>query len=218
VAFQVRGEDTGMAPHAYRVILFDLGGVLVDVESVTALQRLLDRALPEEEVGQLWLTASSWVSLFESGRCTPEVFAAGIVDEWRLAVTADAFLDDFRRWPKRLWPGVQELLAALAPRFTLACLSNTNTVHWPHMRDVLGLSGLMHRYYLSHEIGHLKPSRAVFEHVLADLCYPPQQVLFLDDNQLNVDAAQAVGLQAYRAVGIEEVHTVLRSLGLLEIA
>jgi HAD superfamily hydrolase (TIGR01509 family) len=218
VAFQVRGEDTGMAPHAYRVILFDLGGVLVDVESVTALQRLLDRALPEEEVGQLWLTASSWVSLFESGRCTPEVFAAGIVDEWRLAVTADAFLDDFRRWPKRLWPGVQELLAALAPRFTLACLSNTNAVHWPHMRDVLGLSGLMHRYYLSHEIGHLKPSRAVFEHVLADLCYPPQQVLFLDDNQLNVDAAQAVGLQAYRAVGIEEVHTVLRSLGLLEIA
>ncbi len=207
-----------MAPHAYRVILFDLGGVLVDVESVAALQRLLGRALPEEELGRLWLTASSWVSLFESGRCTSEVFAAGIVDEWRLAVTADAFLDDFQRWPKRLWPGVQELLAALAPRFTLACLSNTNAVHWPYVRDVLGLSGLLHRYYLSHEIGHLKPSHAVFEHVLADLGCPPQQVLFLDDNQLNVDAAQAVGLQAYRAVGIEEVHTVLRSLGLLEVA
>jgi len=206
-----------MAPHAYRVILFDLGGVLVDVESVAALQRLLGRALPEEELGRLWLTASSWVSLFESGRCTSEVFAAGIVDEWRLAVTADAFLDDFQRWPKRLWPGVQDLLAALAPRFTLACLSNTNAVHWPYVRDVLGLSGLLHRYYLSHEIGHLKPSHAVFEHVLADLGCPPQQVLFLDDNQLNVDAAQAVGLQAYRAVGIEEVHTVLRSLGLLEI-
>ena len=138
--------------------------------------------------------------------------------EWRLAVTADAFLDDFQRWPKRLWPGVQELLAALAPRFTLACLSNTNAVHWPYVRDVLGLSGLLHRYYLSHEIGHLKPSHAVFEHVLADLGCPPQQVFFLDDNQLNVDAAQAVGLQAYRAVGIEEVQTVLRSLGLLEIA
>ena len=88
-------------------------------------------------------------------------------------------------------------------------------MHWPYVRDVLGLSGLLHRYYLSHEIGHLKPSRAVFEHVLADLGCPPQQVLFLDDNQLNVDAAQAVGLQAYRAVGIAEVRTVLRSLGLL---
>ena len=85
-----------MVPHAYRVILFDLGGVLVDVESVTALQRLLGRVLPQEELWQRWLTASSWVSLFESGGCTPEVFAAGIVAEWRLAVTADAFLDDFQ--------------------------------------------------------------------------------------------------------------------------
>ncbi len=30
-----------MAPHASWVILFDLGGVLVDVESVAAIQRLL---------------------------------------------------------------------------------------------------------------------------------------------------------------------------------
>ena len=204
-----------MALHEYQVMLFDLGGVLVEVDGVAALQRLLEQPLSQDEVWQRWLTASPWVSLFESGRCTPEVFAAGLVEEWRLPVTAEAFLDDFQCWPKRLWPGVQALLAALAPRFTLACLSNTNAVHWPHMRDTLGLGGLFQRYYLSHEIGHLKPDRAVFEHVLADLGCPPRQVLFLDDNQLNVDAAQAVGLQAYRAVGIEAVQSVLRSLGLL---
>ncbi len=61
----------------------------------------------------------------------------------------------------------------------------------------------------------LKPTRAAFEHVLADIGCAPAYVVFLDDNQLNVDAARAVGLQAYRAVGIAEVRTVLRSLGLL---
>jgi methionine salvage enolase-phosphatase E1 len=40
-------------------------------------------------------------------------------------------------------------------------------------------------------------------------------VVFLDDNQLNVEAARAVGLKAYRTVGIAEVRTTLRSLGLL---
>ena len=199
-----------MAPQAYQVILFDLGGVLVDVEGVAAFQRMLGRPLSQAEVWQRWLTASAWVSTFESGRCTPEVFAAGMVEEWRLTVTAEAFLDDFRRWPKRLLPGVRELLALLAQHFILACLSNTNDVHWPHMRDTLGLSSLLHRYYLSHEIGHLKPARAAFEHVLTDLGCAPECVVFLDDNQLNVDAAQAVGLQAYRAVGIGEVRTVLR--------
>jgi glucose-1-phosphatase len=211
-------REDGQTPHAYRVILFDLGGVLVDVEGVAAFQRMLGRPLSQEEVWQRWLTASAWVSTFESGQCTPEAFAAGIVAEWGLTVTAEAFLNDFRGWPKRLFPGVRELLALLAPHCTLACLSNTNSVHWPHIRDTLGLSGLLHRYYLSHEIGHLKPTRTAFEHVLADLGCAPHCVVFLDDNQPNVDAAQAVGIQAYRTVGIAEVQTALRSLGLLGTA
>ena len=91
-------------------------------------------------------------------------------------------------------------------------------MHWPHVRDTLGLSGLLHRYYLSHEIGHLKPARTAFEHVLADLGCHSSCVVFLDDNQLNVDAAQTVGIQAYRTVGIAEVQTALRSLGLLKPA
>src|SRR5262245_20990602 len=205
----------GMVLRTYQVILFDLGGVLVEVDGVAALQRVLEQQLPSEEVWQRWLTASAWVSMFESGQCTPEAFATGIVTEWGLAVTAEAFLDDFRHWPKRLFPCVRDMLALLAQRCTLACLSNTNSVHWPHIRDTLGLNGLLHYYYLSHEIGHLKPTRAAFEHVLADLGCPPSCVIFLDDNQLNVDAAQDVGIQAYRTVGITEVQTVLQSLGLL---
>jgi len=204
-----------MVSYTSHIILFDLGGVLVEVDSVAALQQVLGQHLSPEEVLQRWLTASTWVSTFESGQCTPEAFAAGIVTEWGLAVTAEAFLDNFRQWPKRLFPGVQDMLALLAQRCTLACLSNTNSIHWPHIRDTLGLHGLLHHYYLSHEIGHLKPTRAAFEYVLADLRCPPSRVLFLDDNQLNVEAAQAVGIQAYRTVGIVEVQTALQALTLL---
>jgi glucose-1-phosphatase len=204
-----------MVSRAYQVILFDLGGVLVEVDGVVALQRGLGQHIPPEEVWQRWLTASAWVSTFESGQCTPEAFATGIVTEWGLAVTAEAFLDDFRHWPKRLFPGVRDMLTRLAQRCTLACLSNTNSVHWPHVRDTLRLNGLLHHYYLSHEIGHLKPTRAAFEHVLADLGCPPSCVVFLDDNQLNVEAARDIGIQAYRTVGIAEVQATLQSLALL---
>jgi putative hydrolase of the HAD superfamily len=204
-----------MALHTYQIILFDLGGVLVEVDNVAALQRMLGTQLSPEEIWQHWLTASTWVSTFESGQCTPEVFATGIVTEWGLAVTAEAFLDNFRHWPKCLFPGVQEMLGLLAQRYTLACLSNTNSIHWPHIRDTLGLNGLLHHYYLSHEIGHLKPTRAAFEYVLADLRCSPSRVVFLDDNQLNVEAAQAMGIQAYCTVGIAEVQIILQSLALL---
>jgi putative hydrolase of the HAD superfamily len=70
-----------MASYTHHIVLFDLGGVLVEVEGVAAFQRMLGRPLSQEEVWKRWLTASAWVSMFESGRCTPEVFAAGIVAE-----------------------------------------------------------------------------------------------------------------------------------------
>ncbi|MBM3226795.1 MAG: hypothetical protein FJZ47_23775 [Candidatus Tectomicrobia bacterium] len=122
-----------------QVILFDLGGVLVEVDSIPALQRMLGTHLAPEAIWERWLTASHWVRTFESGQCTPEAFATGIVTEWGLNVVAAAFLENFRTWPTRLLPGVHALLASLAPRFTLACLSNTNDVHWTHIRDTLGL-------------------------------------------------------------------------------
>ncbi len=203
-----------MTADEIHVILFDLGGVLVEVDGVAALRRMSGQELSDEAVWQRWLLTSPWVRTFESGHCTPEAFASGIVAEWGLSIATEAFLQDFQGWPRRLWPGVQGMLADLASRCTLACLSNTNVVHWPHIRDTLGLGGLLHHYYLSHEIGHLKPNPAIFEHVLHDLGRNPEQVVFLDDNQVNVDAARALGLQAYRTVGLEQVQTVLQELGL----
>ena len=197
-----------------QVILFDLGGVLVEVDGVAVLRRLLGQELPDEAIWQRWLLTSPWVRTFESGQCTPEAFASGIVAEWGLPIAPEMFLQDFRAWPRRLWPGVPALLADLALCCTLACLSNTNAVHWPHIHDTLGLAGLLHRHYLSHQIGHLKPHPAIFEHVLRDLGCAPQQVVFLDDNQVNVEAAQALGLQAYRTVGLAQVQMVLQELGL----
>ena len=110
-----------MAPYTHQIILFDLGGVLVEVDSVAALQQVLGQQLSSEEVWQRWLTASTWVSTFESEQCTPEAFATGIVTEWGLAVHAEAFLDNFRHWPKRLFPGVHPMLGCWPLRYTLAC-------------------------------------------------------------------------------------------------
>lgn len=204
-----------MAQAAYQAIVFDVGGVLVELGGVAALQKMLERPLPEDVMWTRWLTASPWVRLFESGQCTPEAFATGMVAEWQLQVTPEAFLENFRSWPTRLLPGVNDLLSRLAPRWTLACLSNTNSVHWPHVRDTLGLQGHFQRLYLSHEMGRLKPDRAAFEHVVDDLGCAPATILFFDDNLLNVHAAQEVGLHAHCAAGVAEVQAILHRLGIL---
>ena len=40
-----------------------------------------------------------------------------------------------------------------------------------------------------------KPEERIYSHLLEELEMEPENVLFLDDNRLNVDAARACGMQ-----------------------
>ena len=69
-------------------------------------------------------------------------------------------------------------------------------------------------------VGHIDrkqwPDAAIFEHALDDLGVDADRAVFLDDNQVNVDGARAVGLRAERTQGPDEARAVLVSLGVLD--
>jgi len=194
------------------VLLFDLGGVLVELTGVPVLGRWAGEER-DEDVWRRWL-ACPWVRRFERGGCTPSEFAAGVVEDWQLGVSPALFLEEFRRWPRGLFPDAEALLDSLAGRLRLACFSNTNDLHWPRFRDELGLGLLFDHHFVSHEMGLVKPDREAFEHVVEALGVAPEQILFLDDNQPNVDGARAAGLDAERAVGVEGARRILATRGL----
>ena len=61
----------------------------------------------------------------------------------------------------------------------------------------------------------IKPDHDVFEHVATTLSLDPGEILFVDDNQINVDAARVFGMQVQHCVGPHEVRAVLEVRGLL---
>jgi HAD superfamily hydrolase (TIGR01509 family) len=63
--------------------------------------------------------------------------------------------------------------------------------------------------FLSYEIGSMKPTAAIFQHVLAVLNVAPQQVAFFDDGRRNVEAAQAMGMQAFRVNSPDEILAIV---------
>jgi FMN phosphatase YigB (HAD superfamily) len=197
-----------------QVVLFDLGGVLVELGGVERFGRLIGKA-DESEIWRIWLT-SYWVRRYERGHCTREEFAVGMVAEHRLEVGPETFLDEFLRWPQGLIAGALDLLGDLAPHLRPACLSNTNELHWNEQVDAHLLHDLFETRFLSYELGLVKPDREIFEHVVEGLGCDPSAVLFLDDNQLNVDGARSVGLDAHRVTGVRDSRELLASHGLLK--
>jgi HAD superfamily hydrolase (TIGR01509 family) len=194
-------------------VLFDLGGVLVELGGVAEFGALIG-VTHNEDIWSRWLN-SPWVRSYERGRCTRDEFAVGMVEEHRLQLSPDEFLGRFRDWPKGLMPGAAELVRGLAHHVTASCLSNTNELHWNEQAGHEVVRGLFDRPFLSHELGLVKPDREVFDHVVNTLHCRPEEVLFLDDNLLNIQGALAAGLDAHRVHGVEDSRRLLDHRGLL---
>jgi HAD superfamily hydrolase (TIGR01509 family) len=198
----------------FDVLLFDLGGVLIDFAGFEELGRLLPGSPDRKEVRARWIESSS-VQRFERGAITPLQFARGVIGELGLGLSPDDFIAAFVEWARGPYPGARSLLTRLHGTFRLACLSNSNQLHTPLHRQ--SMHPLMDRYYFSDELGMVKPDRAIFDHVVRDLGVPSGRIAFFDDTPVNVQAARGAGVEAYEVDGFEALDDQLRRLGLLDL-
>ncbi|MGO9876470.1 MAG: HAD family hydrolase [Acidimicrobiia bacterium] len=203
-----------MASGAIDVVLFDLGGVLVEIGGVAPMMALagIDSA---DELWRRWLSCR-WVRTFEGGRCTADDFAAGVISDWALSVEPQAFLDAFRNWPVGLLPGADTLVQQVRQAVPTGCLSNTNTLHWEEHFAQWPIFDAFNFRFLSFELGVVKPDRESFDRVADLLGLAPGRVLFLDDNLINVEGAAAAGFVARHARGINEARETLVAAGIID--
>src|ERR1019366_709861 len=75
--------------------------------------------------------------------------------------------------PETLVP--EELLHAIASRYRLVLLSNTNAIHFEMIRARYPLLRHFHAFVLSHEVGAMKPSPVIYEKAVeAAACLPEE--------------------------------------------
>jgi glucose-1-phosphatase len=197
-----------------QVVLFDVGGVLVELGGVPDMLTWLEHRMDAEQLWQRWLHSPA-VRAFERGHSDAQCFASGVLQEFQLALDGAVFLESFRRWPTRLFPGTLELLARIPPRYVRALLSNSNELHWSRIIEEMGLGAVVAHQFASHLTGRIKPDQDAFTHVLATLGCPAGSVLFLDDNRVNVVAAESLGMHGRVVQGPQQLLTALQEFGVL---
>ena len=190
------------------VLLFDLGGVLVEFSGVHDLAVLLQGRFSESEIME---QMSHYLpsELFGLGKLSRAEFGNRFVKDWGLDLTPEDFLREFQSWSKCLYPGAVELLTLLRPRFRLAALSNSNELHWERNTNELGVNDLFEVAISSHQVGLYKPDPQMYLTALDRLGVLPDRVMFFDDVSANVSAASALGIRAYQVDGLEGVQSRL---------
>jgi putative hydrolase of the HAD superfamily len=76
---------------------------------------------------------------------------------------------------------------------------------WIHRFDVL---------VWSYQLGIAKPDTAIYRHALAKLAVQPEEALFIDDKQVNIEAARALGMLAIEFSTVEQLRVDLVAQGL----
>jgi putative hydrolase of the HAD superfamily len=182
------------------VLLFDLGGVLVDLADPVSSIGL---NMTSEEFWALWLS-SPLVHQFETGKLTTDEFVARFGAELGFADALE-FDRALRRWHLPMFHGAAEALGELTKDYTVALLSNTNEIHWQQVASQTNVFAKFDHLFLSYATGNLKPEPAAFHDVVAHFDCAPADVFFFDDNAANVAAARQEGLQAIQVSGWDSV-------------
>lgn len=193
-----------------KTLLFDLGGVIVPWVGMEALADF--NTISCAEVSDRF-DSSDVFRAFERGLASEADFLAELPRIFKLPDTDITAL--WNSWVHAPCPGILDALADLKTRFTTACLSNTNSLHWKHLNRMFSTSETFHYAFASHEISEAKPDSASFLKPLDIMGINASDVWFFDDTEANIEGARAAGLTAFhvdRAVG---VLPLLRELKLI---
>ena len=178
-----------------KAIYFDLGNVLVSFDWRKQVSEMTaNSAVPENRIMEL-ITQSGLAMEFEKGKINSAMFFEKL--RWEIG-----FKDSSEKL-KLLWcdifhPIHEHIVLAkeLSRRYPLGIISNTNEAHvdWiDHQFDFLKYFNMR---VFSFQSGFLKPQKEIYESALSRLKITPSEALFIDDLELNVKGAQALGWNA----------------------
>ena len=200
-------------------VVFDLGGVLVGIDldrctaafrslGMDAVAEIVNPYYPAEMIGRLEHGDITFHEACDEMRRlsgTP-----GVSDE-EIAHAYGVFLTEI---PVAKLRQIDRLRQR---GFRTYVLSNNNTASMEYVRRMFTADGkTMDDYfdavYLSYELHELKPSEAIFRKMIAASGMRPEETLFIDDGQKNVDAARALGFSVYMPAHGEDFRHILDNL------
>ena len=204
----------GQAPNI-KNILFDLGGVILDINVQATLKRFYEMGFPAELMQFPDSMTTDLYFKYGTGKINTEQFRNQIRKAAGVEMTDQAFDEAWNAMLVRFPEERVKLLKVLSKRYNLYMLSNTSALHvkvFEHMYlETAGepMQKVFKKLYYSHEIGWHKPDSEAWKYVIKDAAIKPQETLFLDDTIHNIKAAQELGFQA---IHIHE-RTNLMNLG-----
>ncbi len=211
-----------------KVIIFDFGGVLINLHRQAAVDRLVALGVHDaDELLNNYVQSGLFLDL-ESGAVTPDEFRCKLRTDYALQHVTDkqideAFLAFLLDVPEHKLQLLRQLKSSArnadGEPVRIVMLSNTNGIHFPYCikkyfeYDGYKMSDYFDALYLSYEMRASKPDDEIFLKLLEAEKVKPEECFFLDDGPRNIEAAQRLGFQVHLVELDDDLSSIVRNKG-----
>jgi epoxide hydrolase-like predicted phosphatase len=206
-----------LIPPHIRNLIFDLGGVILNLSVPSTLNQLASlTGLPLEKIMESYASREEFIQ-YEKGLIGDAEFRSALRSIYRFNGD-DTVIDNC--WNAMLLdipPTRIAQLNDLKTRYRTFLLSNTNAIHVKCFSEGLSkhhglasLDNLFEKVYYSHELNMRKPDPEIYAHVLKENQLEANETLFLDDNAKNIEGARSVGIETMLVTSADQLFTNLR--------
>lgn len=200
---------------ALRAVVFDYGMVLTaapDQEAHDAMVRIT--GLPVDRFESLY-----WADrhAYDEGKLTGITFWQKILRDGKLSLGDDA-LHELNRLDARMWTTQNPRMLAWQQKLKengikTAILSNMGDLVLESIQREFKWIGNFDVLVWSYQLHMAKPDPQIYLHALEKLGTKPEETLFLDDKQVNVDAAIALKMKSLQFSTVDRLRADLEAAG-----
>jgi len=200
-----------------KVVLFDLGRVLVDFDHLRSAQRMAAFcSKTPRQIYDLFFESSATLA-FEAGKITPEDFYLQVKQMLDLKLSYVSFEpiwnDIFFLSVKNR--SVFSLVNNLRTNYKTAMLSNINILHHEYLKKNFPVFGVFDKVFLSFQLGLVKPDKEIYNLVIRDLGVSPQEIFYTDDRPELVKSAKSLGIRGCVFTDFGQLTRELRDNGII---
>lgn len=191
------------------IIVFDLGGVLIDWNPRHLYRKLFtDEATMEWFLGEV--CSSAWNAQQDAGRSFAEAIEEAAARHPACRSLIEAY---FERWEEMLAGPIEGAVAIFEQLTAAGCevhaLTNWSSETFPIARQRFAFLERFESILVSGEVGMIKPDPRIFDLLLERIGSTPPQCLYIDDNAENVAAAELVGFDVVRFHDADQLRVEL---------
>ena len=177
-----------------KAIFFDIGGVLVKVDSSESIEKLSQKLEVSPEKIRRGMTRDL-LNEYEKGLLTSNQFYEQLLINYGSSKTMN--MEIFKGyWLDVLFPCEDSVafLKRATEDFPVWLLSNTNDFHYDLLMQDFPFMKWVDGGTYSFMVGSMKPDPLIYEIAIRKSGFRPEEILFIDDLEANVQAAQDQGI------------------------